>query len=103
MTAITDARDRLFVNADAIIDSLGDEFTSQQFLRRVMHDQQHAYIDLLVAHKHSPIPFDQAHQEIGNHLMRMLTKRGYSKERQPGKDINIFLNKTDLTIYRKAK
>lgn len=103
MTDITDARDRVFTNADAIIDSLGDEFTSQQFLRRVMHDQQHAYIDLLVAYKASPIPFDQAHQEIGNQLERMMAKRGYSKERQSNKDINIFQKKTMLTIYRKAK
>lgn len=101
MTAITDARDRVFTNADAIIDSLGDEFTSQQFLRRVMHDQKHAYIDLLVACKAAGDPFDDAHQEIGNHLERMMAKRGYSKTRHPNKDTNIFLRPTMLTIYRK--
>ncbi|NOG48688.1 MAG: hypothetical protein HND48_03975 [Chloroflexi bacterium] len=70
MTDRTDALDRLFVNADAIIDSLGDEFTSQQFLRRVIHEQQHAYIDLLVACRGSDIPFDQAHQKIGGRPRR---------------------------------
>lgn len=103
MTDINDARDRVFTNADAIIDSLGDEFTSQVFLRRVMHDQQHAYIDLLVACKHLDGPFDQAHQKIGRRLLDIMRARGWDVEKRNNDDINIFLKKTDRTIYRKAK
>ncbi|MFZ2879965.1 MAG: hypothetical protein WA009_10545 [Phototrophicaceae bacterium] len=101
MTDRTDALDRLFVNADAIIDSLGDEFTSQQFLRRVIHEQQHAYIDLLVAWSRDRNPFDKAHQHIGKALASIMEKRGFSKDRRRDEDINIFGNPTYLTTYRK--
>jgi hypothetical protein len=103
MTDITEALDRVFTNADTLIESLGDEFTSQQFLRNIIHDQQHAYIDLLVACKHLDMPFDQAHQRIGNRLEAIMAEKGYGKERHKNKDVNIFLKPTTLTIYRKSK
>ena len=102
MSDITDALDRIFTNAEEIIDSLRDEFTSQAFLRRVIHDQQHAYIDLLVACQHLEMPFDQAHQEIGERLSRMMAKRSFSKARHKNKDENIFRRPTMLTIYRRS-
>lgn len=103
MTTITDARDRLFTNADSIIDGFGGEFTFQQFLRRIMQDQKHAYIDLLGACKYADNPFDEAHQFIGGHLKRLTDRQGYTRHVQSGKDRNIFNNITDLVIYRKAE
>jgi hypothetical protein len=103
MSNITTALNQMFTNADKIIQSLGDEFTSQQFLRRVIHDHQHAYIDLLVACQHLRLPFDQAHQKIGKRLESVMTAKGYTKERYRNQDTNIFLKPTMLTIYRRSK
>lgn len=101
MTAISDALDRVFTNAETIIADLGDEFTSQQFLRRAMHDQQHAYIDLLVACQHLEFPFDQAHQKIGRTLGRLAPKLGFEQLPDKVDDTNIFRRPTQSYIYRK--
>lgn len=100
-TPMTDALNRLFVNAEDIIQKLGDEFTSQVFLRKVIHDQQHAYIDLLVSCQHLPFPFDQAHQKIGRRLLSIAPKMGYERLPDEIKDTNIFLKDTASVVYRK--
>lgn len=100
MTQITDALDKLFTNAPNIISKLGDEFTSQDFLRRVIHDQQHAYIDLLKACYHLDYPFDQAHQKIGARLSSVAASLDYEQLSNKVSDTNIFNNTTQSTIYR---
>lgn len=101
MSDITDALDKLFINSEKIINELDNEFESQEFLRRVIHDQQHAYIDLLTACYHLTMPFDQAHQNIGRRLSSVAKQLGC--EQLPGKadDKNIFRKDTRSTIYRK--
>ncbi|MGB7338635.1 MAG: hypothetical protein WBC91_07070 [Phototrophicaceae bacterium] len=101
MTKITHALDNLFINAETIINSLGDEFNSQEFLRLIIHDQQHAYIDLLNACYHLTIPFDQAHQKIGRRLSSISNELGYEKLKVKVNDTNIFRNSTQSTVYRK--
>ena len=101
MTAIKNALDRVFTNAPTIMERLGNEFTSQNFIRKVMHDQQHAYIDLLVACKHLDTPFDQAHQKIGRQLKSIATEYGYEALPDKVPDTNIFRNGTESTVYRR--
>lgn len=103
MTAIKDALDRMFTNAPAIMERLGHEFTSQDFLRKVMHDQQHAYIDLLVACQHLAMPFDQAHQKIGQRLSSIAPEYGYEALPDKVPDTNIFRNPTESVIYRRRR
>lgn len=103
MTDIEKALDRLFVNAQTIINGLGNVFTSQEFLRRVIHDQQHAYIDLLVACRHLATPFDQAHQKIGRRLSVLAPTFGYNADEKKPKDENIFRLPTESVVYRRAK
>lgn len=103
MTEISEALDRIFTNAPSIFGQLGDEFTSQEFLRRVMHDQQHAYIDLLVACQHLPWPFDQAHQKIGARLLSVASEYGYSALEEKRKDENIFRKPTESTVYQRRR
>ena len=101
MTDIESALDALFVNAEMIIRELGNEFTSQNFLRKVIHDQQHAYIDLLVACQHLPFPFDQAHQKIGKRLSFLAPRLGYGPGEDKLKDTNIFRLPTESVVYRR--
>jgi hypothetical protein len=103
MTAITDALDAMFVSAPAIMEDLskaGGYFTSQAFLRRIIHEQQHAYIDLLVACRHLPMPFDQAHQRIGARLSHVAPTYGYTADETKQPDENIFRLETASVIYR---
>lgn len=103
MTAIGDALDQMFTNAASIIGELGEEFTSQDFLRRVMHDQQHAYIDLLVACRHLDWPFDQAHQKIGRRLLSIAPEHGYDPLDDKVDDCNIFRKPTKSVVYRRRR
>lgn len=101
MSEMTDALDRIFTNAPSIMEQLGHEFTFQDFLRKAIHDQQHAYIELLVACRHLPSPFDQAHQKIGRRLRKVAADYGYEALPDKVPDTNIFRNGTLSTLYRR--
>ncbi len=101
MTDILTALDRLFVNAEARLSQYTESFTSQEFLRWLIHDQQHAYIDLLVACSHLSIPFDQAHQKIGRRLSSVAPKCGFEPTGK-AKDKNIFGLPTASVIYTRT-
>ncbi|MFC1960654.1 hypothetical protein ACFLYO_08080 [Chloroflexota bacterium] len=102
MTTITDALDRLFTNASTVMTQLGDEFDSQGFLRKIIHDQQHAYIDLLNACAHLDQPFDQAHQKIGYRLSKIAPQYGYEPQPEKVPTINIFNNDSAAVVYRRS-
>lgn len=104
MTSITDALERLFENAISVIQDLGDEFTFQQFLREVAHDQQHAYIDLLYVSKNHERPFGHAHQHIGKRLRKIAEENGYEmSESSDNNELDFFGHETIKTVYRRKQ
>ncbi len=97
---ITQALNRLWETAPSVMESLGEEFTYRQFLRCLMDQSKHAYIDLLQANYHRDDPFDAAQQQIGKRLKKMATEAGL-KRREVGKDLSIFDRETLKIIYRR--
>lgn len=100
-TPITQALNKLWEAAPAVIDSLGDEFTYRQFLRALMNASKHAYIELLNANFHREDPFDAAHQQIGKRLKTMVEDMGYDRH-VGGVDLSIFDGETVKITYRRA-
>ncbi|MBN2470414.1 MAG: hypothetical protein JXN59_06805 [Anaerolineae bacterium] len=106
MTEMGDILGRLFAHAEQIIAALSEEtgkFNSQAFVRKVMQDQQMAYIDLLSYFRTHETPFQQAHQEIGTELRNRALALGYVQ--LPGKveETSIFLTRTQATVYRRQR
>jgi hypothetical protein len=99
MTQITDALDDLFSDTRFILDELGDQFTSQQFLRIAIQRNQRAYIDLLAACRDQNHPFNVAHKQFGKRLKRFAEAAGYTHNGfEPG-DFDIFGGPTDKCNY----
>lgn len=97
---ITRALDQLWSAAPEIMAALGDEFTFHQFLRRLMDEQKHAYIDLLQANYHRSDPFDAAQQLVGKRLKKLALEAGYERV-EDGKDLSIFDRETLRISYRR--
>jgi hypothetical protein len=89
-------------SGQSVLKELGSVFTSQEFLRRIIHAEQHAYIRLLVACSHLKIPFDQAHQKIGQRIGVVARQHGYEADQEKQKDENIFRLPTESVIYRRS-
>jgi hypothetical protein len=105
MTQFGELLDRLFVNAEAIIEELSvetGEFNSQQFVRKVMHDQQAAYIDILAYFRDNAEPFHRAHVEIGYHLSEVAKQQGFEQLAGSIPETSVFLTPTTATVYRRS-
>jgi hypothetical protein len=104
MTEMGDVLTRLFVNAAAIMAELSaadGTFNSQAFVRKVMQDQQTAYIDLLSYFRTHETSFQQAHQEIGAELRNRAVAQGYVQQSKKVAKTSIFLTRTQAIAYRR--
>jgi len=103
----TEILDRIFVNVEQFIDELvkrDARFTNLNLLRKVIQDQQQAYIDLLYSFRDEPNnrPFNAAHALIGARILSVAEKLGYEYDEtldNSGKDI--FGNPTKEKFYRR--
>lgn len=94
------ALDKLWLAAPFVMQSLGSEFSYHQFLRALMDNQKHAYIELLQANYHRDDPFDAAQQQVGKRLKKMAEEAGYQRV-EGGKDLSIFDRETVKITYRR--
>ena len=99
MTSITDALDELFENAERAMGTLGEEFTSQQLLRKIAQHNQRAYIDLLYACKDNDHPFNTAHKQLGLRLKKVAQSAGYTQDGFETGDYDIFGGSTDQSKF----
>jgi len=101
----TDLLDHIFVNVEQFIDELVKKdgtFTNLALLRKVIQDQQQAYIDLLYSFRNEPKPFNATHASIGKRILSVAEKLGYELDEtldRNGKDI--FGNPTKEKFYRR--
>ncbi len=105
MTEMGELLERLFVNGEAIMAELSAEdstFNSQAFVRKVMQDQQTAYIDLLTYFRTHETPFQQAHKEIGAELKNRAVALGYVQQTKKVAETSVFLTRTQATEYRQS-
>ena len=104
MTEMAEILERLFAYGETIMTKLSaetGEFNSQEFVRKVMQDQQTAYIDLLTYYRTHDTPFQQAHQEIGAELRNRALALGYEQLPNKVEETSVFLTRTQATVYRR--
>ena len=105
MTQMSELLERLFVSAEEIMEELSTEtgeFNSQQFVRKVMHDQPAAYIDVLAYFRGNAEPFHRAHVELGQHLSQVAKKHGFEQLADSISETSVFLTSTTATVYRRC-
>ncbi len=103
MANIAEKLDTLFSNAAEVFDSLGDEFTSQQFVKQIAQRNQRAYVELLWECRDRDGIFNAAHEHIGGRLSTVAQKAGYKMTKQGRTEIDIFGNPTGKVVYTRSR
>ena len=102
--------DELFVDAHQVMWELSQKegyFTFYAFMRRIGQLRQGAYVRLLamvLEHEGEQKLFNQAHLHVGKHLSSIAQAAGYEQDKNLAiKEINIWGDPTDTTIYRRTE
>jgi hypothetical protein len=103
MANVAEELDVLFENALEVMESLGSEFTSQEFVKRIAQRNQRAYVELLWECRDRDGIFNAAHEHIGGRLSQVAQKNGYEMTKEGRTELDIFGNSTGRVVYRRSR
>ena len=100
---VADELDCFATYFNEVLDQLGDEFTFEDFRKKMTQRNQVAYIDLLLKCRDYEHPFGQAHRFIADRFRPLIKKRGYRRinEGRKGGERNTFGDTADRIVYRR--
>lgn len=98
MTVRQEALQDLEAHFAAIVESFDRPFDTHEFILRLAHQHQHAYIHALMAFEASPHPFMSLHGQIGK---RLANRNDLVEKRGEHNSPDIFGQINSATIWRK--
>ena len=105
MSEHSEALDRLFDGAMAIVDEVSDDegtFSFEDFFYTLIQRRQKEYIEFLYLCRDYDRPFNNAHMQIGRRISQMLGPE-YTNDSFDEYTVDIFHNQVPKYLYKRVK